>query len=109
MANDILPREAREGGTYIIELRFKDEEGDFMGPRSLQWWLTDVNGNIINNRNGILVDTISEVINITLQGNDLEPGWKIFTIEGTYDSSYGNALPLKDSVKFYVRDLIEEN
>lgn len=109
MAIEILPREAKEGGTYVIQLRFKDEEGNFMGPVSLKWWLTDVNGNIINNRNEMSISEISEIVNITLQGNDLPPGWKVFTVEGTYDSNYGNDLPLKDSIKFYVRDLIEEN
>lgn len=109
MAINTLSKEAIEGGTYIIELKFKDEDGNFTNPDSLQWWLSDVNGNPINNREGVSVVEPTSITNVVLQGPDLTPGYKIFTIKGTYSSNYGNNLPLADATKFWVRGLIEED
>ena len=104
-----LSKEAKEGGTYVIELRFKDEDGNLVNPNTLEWWLSDTNGNPINNKEAISVSSPTSTTNVVLMGNDLTPGWKIFTIKGTYDSNYGNNLLLRDAIKFYVRDLIEED
>jgi len=108
MAITTLSKEAKEGGTYVIELKFKDEDGNLVNPNTLKWWLSDIKGNPINKREGIVVDDPTSTTNIVLMGNDLTPGYKIFTIKGTYNSSYGNDLLLRDAIKFYVRDLIEE-
>lgn len=109
MAITTLSKEAKEGGTYVIELKFRDEDGNLTDPNTLSWWLSDVNGNPINNREDVTVDSPASITNVVLMGDDLTPGWKIFTIKGTYDSSYGTGLLLRDAIKFYVRDLIEED
>lgn len=109
MAITTLSKEAKEGGTYVIELKFKDEDGNFTNPNTLEWWLSDTSGNPINNREAVPVSDPTSVTHIVLQGADLTPDWKIFTIKGTYNSNYGNDLPLRDAIKFYVRDLIEED
>jgi len=31
-----LSKEAKEGGTYVIELRFKDEDGNLVNPNTLE-------------------------------------------------------------------------
>lgn len=109
MAITTLSKQAKEGGTYVIELRFKDEEGNYVDPNELSWWLSDTNGAPINSREDVPVSSPSSVMNIVLTGEDLTPGWKIFTIKGTYDSDNGTNLSLRDAVKFYVEDLIEED
>lgn len=109
MAITTLSKEAIEGGTYVIELKFRDEDKNLVSPNTLEWWLSDIEGNPINSREGVSVDSPTSVTNIVLMGDDLTPGWKIFTIKGTYNSNYGSDLLLRDAIKFYVRDLVEED
>lgn len=108
MAITTLSKEAREGGTYVIEIKFKDEDGNFTNPDTLEWWLSDIKGNPINGREAVPVENPTGLTNVVLTGDDLVPGYLIFTIKGTYSSTYGSDLPLRDAIKFYCRDLIEE-
>ena len=34
--------------------------------------------------------------------SDSEDGFRVVTVEGTYDSDYGQNLPLRDQVGFYI-------
>jgi len=104
-----LEKQGNEAGTYIIQVKFKDEEGNLVTPYNLTWWLSDTEGNPINNREDVSATAENGVVNIVLSGNDLTPGFKIFTIKGSYDSTYGNNLPIRDVCKFYITDLIEED
>lgn len=108
MAMVTLSKEAKEGGSYIIEVRVKDENNNFVAPTSLKWWLSDNKGNPINNREDVEVQELSKNTVIVLTENDLVPGYLIFTVKGTYDSVYGLGMKFSDAVKFYCRDLIEE-
>jgi hypothetical protein len=108
MGIDTLNKEAKEHGTYIVELKFRDETNTLVVPNTLSWTLTDEENNVINSRLDVIVDIPDSIINIVLSGNDLEPGYEILTIKGTYNSTYGLNLPLTDSVKFLVQDLVPE-
>ena len=104
-----LLKSANEGGTYVIQVKPKDEDQNDVMLNSLQWTLTDLNGDIVNNNKDINVEEtdLDYVINIVLTDKDLTPGYKILTLKGTYHSVYGTNLPITAAVKFYVSDLLE--
>ena len=103
-----LNNQAKEGGTYVIVITFKDENKNLLTPYNLTWWLSNEVGDPINNRENVSATVTAGILNIVLQGNDLTPGYKILTIKASYNSTYGTGLPLRDAVKFYVQDLVEE-
>lgn len=104
-----LKKQGNEAGTYIVQIKFKDEDDNLVTPYNLTWWLSDVEGNPINNREDVSASAEDGIINVILSGNDLTPGFKIFTIKGNYDSTYGTNLPIRDVCKFYINNLLEEN
>lgn len=101
---------AKEEGTYIVIVGFKDEDSAAMTPNSFVWKLTDAYGNVINSRKAV-TETASSEVNIVLSGDDLalaDPNRpkRVITVTGTYTSSYGTSLPYRDEVDFSVKDLI---
>lgn len=90
---------ATEGSTYVVTAAFTDEDGDAVVPASITWTLTDSQGSVINERDGVEVETPAASVDILLQGADLEAdpsggGYLLFTIDATYNSSLGSGLPL---------------
>ncbi len=106
-----LKDQANEAGTYVVSFYFKDEDENPTVPNYLNWTLTDEVGNIINEREAVSIDAdkLASSMYITLTGSDLPPGYKILTIHGTYNSTYGTNLPLRQSVKFYVVNLVDND
>ena len=99
-----IETQAVEGSTYVITAAFTDEDGSPVTPNAgLVWRLTDEDGTVINSREDVAL-TPATSVTIVLHGNDLAltggTAWRIVTIEGTYDSSLGNNLELKDQVRF---------
>lgn len=106
----ITTQKANEKGTFKITAAFADETDASMTPNTgLNWTLTDDAGNVINSRSAVTITPASSV-DIILSGNDLAIGnngtKRILTIQGTYDSSAGSNLPLKDEIVFYIHDLL---
>ena len=99
---------AVEESTYVITVSFKDEDDNLITPDSATWTLSDTSGNIINNREDIVISALASSVDITLSGDDLaiqtgESGNyhnRIFTVEAIY-----GGLPLKDQLKFPVFNL----
>jgi hypothetical protein len=91
-----------EGTTPTIEVTFTDEAGDEVTPTAVTWSLSDVNGNIINERENVEVSTItSATVSITLSTvdtalsgteTDYDDYKRYISIRGVYNSSYGNGL-----------------
>ncbi len=94
-----------EDGTGVINAQFYDENDDPATPNTINWALTDSEGNVINNREEESIIPAQEV-NILLTGDDLEPGTLFVTVWGTYDSDLGSDLPFKDWASFKVRDAL---
>lgn len=111
--NAYLARPADEESSYTIKLRFLDEDGDPLAPTTLLWTLTTEAGIVVNGRYRQTVAVPAATTYVTLYGNDLQLVDKqvlyenrIFTYEGTYNSTYGNNLPIKGQIFFPVRNII---
>lgn len=107
----VLPTVAAEEGTYVISLTFKDEDGTALTPTTLTWTLTDEDGTVVNSRSGVAA-SVAATINIVLSGDDLalsdaKKRRRCVSVSGTYTSTYGAALPLKDEIWFTIRDLLK--
>ena len=104
--------EAVERSTYVIELTYKDEDGVAVAPSTLTWSLTRPDGSVINNRDAVTLTPASTVA-IVLTGADLALGSGIdngdrhLLIEGTYNSTYGSGLALRDEYVFSIRNLVK--
>lgn len=105
----VLDELAEERSTYSIVAEFSDEAGNPMAPNVLYWSLYKGRDVVVNNRYQIGI-TPAASVEIVLSGADLalvrgETRNRVLIIEGTYDSDVGLGLPLKDAVRFTIKDL----
>jgi len=105
-----LTTSAVERSTFVIAVAFTDHDGDPVVPTAMSWTLTNGSGAVVNGRTAVAISPLASSANIVLQGADLalpDAGDPVrtLTIEGTYNSTLGNGLPLKDSVAFAIVDL----
>ena len=105
-----------EGGSAVLCISFKDDNKSPIVPLTLSWTLCDALGGIINNRQDEVVDTPASVTKILVYGDDLkltdaeDDGFRLVLLDGTYDSSLGDGIPLKDQFGFYIeRRVISSN
>lgn len=103
---------AFEESNYTILFTFKDEAGEAVTPNSINWWLSSLDGAIINSRANVSVDTPSASWYLTLSGDDLQILNKdadiekrYVTVKAFYDSDRGLNLPLTTAVIFGVKNL----
>ena len=103
---------APEQGTYVITVSLTDEDGTGLTPTDLTWTLMNLDGQLINDRKESTFDNaLSSANDIVLSTNDLalsDPNKpvRVILVEGTYTSSYGVGLPLKEQCKFSIKDLV---
>ncbi len=109
---ETLSTVAGEESTYIVTCTFTDEDDVAMTPNTVTWQLTDMRGNVINNRTAVS-EAAAEVVNIVLSGDDLSlltdtnDTTRIVTVWGTYDSAtYGNGLKYTDEVRFAIENYV---
>jgi hypothetical protein len=101
-----------ESSTYLITITFKDLDGQLFTPKTFQWTLSDAKGTIINERDKVVEVVVGTSHNIVLSGDDLvfaagkTKGSRVFTIEGTYDSIYGDDLPYREEASFTILDTV---
>lgn len=108
-----LTENALEEATYIITFAPTDENGDAVTPNaaSCTWTLTDLAGNVVNSRSAVAI-TSATSMNVVLSGNDLAVGdsyyndWRKVTLQGTYNSTLGNNLPIKEEATFRITRLV---
>ena len=109
----VFTNKAVELSTFAVHVCFYDENSQAMAPNSLYWTLADPDGTIFNNRSMTAITSVQSSIDIVLSGSDLAISSgsllaeenRVLTIQGNYNSSLGNALPLNDRVKFVVINL----
>ena len=107
MAITTLTEIAKAGGTYVVGVSFSDEDGNSVTPDSATWTLTDSDGDVVNNRQDVNISSLSESIEILLQGADLTTGGRSlaelkFTISALYQSDLGSNLVLIQQAKIPV-------
>lgn len=108
----ILTEHAAEGGTYIIDVTFYDDDNAAVTPNSgLTWKLTDMKGNVINSRSAVSIAS-APTVTVTLSGNDLvlgssgrDPKRKLL-VTGTYNSTAGSNLPIVKGCIFEIDDVV---
>lgn len=122
-----LDADANEQSTFVVVAPFKDESGSSVTPNSgLTWSLFRLDGTVVNSRSNVAITPGSSVA-IVLSDADLEIftddpveevyihgigmttmqyGVRVLSVSGTYNSSAGNDLPIKDQVLFRVVNLI---
>jgi hypothetical protein len=104
---------AIEEGTYVLNIAFKDEDGAAISPNSATWTLTDLNGNVINNKLEQIIAPIAAVKDVVLTGDDLALSTsyygneRMFLVEYIYDSTLGNDLPAKTQAIFDIENLVK--
>lgn len=103
---------AVEKSTLVINLRFTDEDDQAITPTAAYWTLTDLDGTVINSRSGVTISSLATNVNVVLQGDDLQltgsgtdAEYREFSINATYNSSYGSGLPLRDKLKFPIKNI----
>ena len=106
-----LPIAAVEKSTYFPVASFFDEDGNAEDVKTLTWTLTDILGNIINEREDVEVTNPSSVETIVLSGDDLalfanDRLRRIITFNATYDSDLGSDLPLNGAAEFTIVQLV---
>lgn len=104
-----------EKGTAKFTVAFTDETGASVIPKTgLNWTLTDRAGTVINSRSAVVI-TPAASVTIVLSGADLAISasyagvGRVLTVQGTYDSDIGSALPLKEECWFWISDLVAVN
>ena len=102
-----LTTSAVERSTFVITAAFTDHAGAAVVPTAMAWTLTDGSGAVVNSRSAVAISPLASTVSIVLSGLDLalpsagDP-MRTLTLQGTYDSSLGNGLPLKDEVRFAI-------
>lgn len=111
MPTTITATKAEAGGTFIVTCAFTDEDDSPVAPDTLTWSLYNSDGEIINSREDVAIESPSTSEDIVLYGDDLVVGVGHdedechLIINGTYTSSAGAGLPLRNQLNFYVVDL----
>ena len=102
---------AIERSTYAITAAFTDETGAAVVPNSgLTWTLTDATGAVVNSREDVAIASAASVT-VVLTNLDLaisttyRDNRRLLTFEGTYNSSLGSNLAIRDQAEFQITDL----
>ena len=104
---------AQEKSTYVVQVKFYDEDGAAETPTAITWTLSTSGGTVINSRTAVSVAAPASTINILLSGLDLafqtgeyNTAERVLTINATYTSDLGAGLPLKEEFRFLVDNLV---
>ncbi len=122
-----LDTDANEQSTFVVIAPFKDESGAAVTPNTgLTWSLFRLDGTVVNSRTNVSItpgssvaivlsdadleifadDPIEEVYIHGIGKMNMQYGIRVVSVSGTYNSSAGNNLPIKDQVLFRVVNLI---
>jgi hypothetical protein len=103
---------AKEKSTYVVTLAFTNAAGTAVTPDSATWTLSTMGGTVINSRANVAISPLASTVTVVLSGLDLamqtgEAGTarRLFTVQATYTSTEGAALPLKDEFELRVSNL----
>lgn len=106
-----LTTHATEQSTFVVTVKFYDEDGAAVVPTEIKWTLTDPVGNVVNNRADVEIGTPASTVDIVLSGLDLAlegyvGPYRHLTIKATYNSTLGSGLPLREAAIFEIDPLV---
>jgi hypothetical protein len=106
----LIEEVADEGSSFFPRIDFLDEDGAPVTVDTCFWKLTDMQGNVINERDAVEITPINTTyVVIPLGGSDLEVmgdavASRLLTVYGTYTSStYGANKPYRHQIKFNIQ------
>lgn len=104
------------GGTAIVSISAKDEDGVFLSFADLinpKYQFMAYDGSIVNNLS--FDNTTMNSLDVVLTGDDLEyldrreSGKRFFSFKAQYNSSAGFGLYMTASCEFYIQDIVTGN
>ena len=103
---------AREEGTFVVLATFADEDGAGVIVDTLNWTLSDMDGNVLNGRSAVSVTPSATTESIVLSGTDLtmvsgQTLERMITLKWTYSSTYGTNLPQNEQATFIIDNLLK--
>ncbi len=105
-----MSKTAVEKSTFIIPISaFYDDNGTGLTPDSITWSLHDGDDSVVNSKSAVSV-TAATAIDIVLSGSDLaiadnSKASRYVTVEYTFTSTAGSALPGKQAIWFDIQPL----
>lgn len=112
MPTPTLALKAKQSSTYVVTANYYDEDGTALDVTTMTWTLTNLAGETINSRADVAISSPTTQSNIVLSALDLavpeaaKEVQRVLTLEGTYTSSYGSSLPLRDQVYFWIEKTV---
>lgn len=105
-----LDEHAEEKSSIAIEATFKDSTGATFAPTAIAYTLTDIAGTTTYATGSVTPAAIAEIF---LQGNELalsdgfdgDSEERRLLVEATYNSGPYSSVPLKDSCRFFIKNL----
>ena len=98
---------APELGSYPIQIQITDSSNSVIVPDSATWSLFDKRGNVINQRENVVVAPAT-LTNVLLSGDDLKIGSfgidRFFLFEFTYTSTLGSGIPDNEKLSFQIEE-----
>jgi hypothetical protein len=103
-----------EGGSCVVKCSFDDEDGVAVTPKSIDWTLSDKNGEVINLLDAVPFTSPATSIDVLLEGADLQvltderhlpEVARKFLIHYVYDSSIGSDVDQNEQLTFWVENL----
>lgn len=107
---DYTPDERSSCGIDIV---FRGFRGVLFTPKTCQWTLSDIDGNVINERYQVEITPTTSEYTISLAGADLPYKEKAsgeirLQVEGTYDNAIlGNDQPFGEELRIFVQNRTE--
>ena len=107
----VISTHARERGHYTVSITFYDEDNALVTPTNLLWTLTDMDGNVINNRDAVTVTPSESTENDILGSADTvivagQINERLFLAEWIYNSTYGTGITSKKQAIIVIDDIL---
>lgn len=110
MAATKLSPNAIENSVYAITVSWYDESEKAVTPSAATWTLTNLQGTVINSRDGVVIGSLSTRNTLVLSGADLAIGvngsQRELLVEYTYTSDLGAGLQGKWAAQFTIDSLV---
>ena len=97
----------KQGASAVFRVEIADENGNLITPATMEWTLSDDQGNVINGRQDVGIGPAA-IVDVVLEGADTEPVVpfdnlrRVLTVHATYDSTLGSGLEVVGDYVFEI-------